>query len=229
MSVVLTLIWVVSVVTIALLVLLALVLASTFRVDGHLDGNLDDPSGRLRLRWTLLAVLLDVGERQLEVRLVRWRVARRTFAEMRADPDTAPTPRRPRSARGSRQRRAGGAVIGGLHFYLRQLRFVIARIRPDRFDLDLRVATPDPAVTGALYGATCGVVYPLLACWPHARLAVRPDFVGSVPAGRVALAMRVRLATLALVTWRVFWYQRSKAGKALTPSAGHGRRSNGTT
>ncbi|TVR93536.1 MAG: DUF2953 domain-containing protein [Trueperaceae bacterium] len=226
MSVVLTLIWVVSVLTIALLVLLALVLVSTFRVDGHLDGNLDDPSGRLRLRWTLLAVVLDVRERTLELRLVRWRLIRRTFAEMRTDPDTTPTPREPR---GPHPRRAGGAGIGGLHFYLRQLRYVIARIRLDRFDLDLRVATPDPAVTGALYGATCGVVYPLLACWPHARLAVRPDFVGSVPAGSVALALRVRLATLALVAWRVFWYQRSKAGKALTPSTGNGRRSHGTT
>ena len=229
MSVLLTLLWVLMAIAIALLVLIALALVSWLRFDGHLDGNLDDPAGWLRVRWTLLAVALDVRERRLEVRLVRWRVVRRRLGEPRlgspkpTEPDTAPAPRRPR------QRRAGGGGIGDLRFYLRQLRFAIARIRLDQLDLDLRVATPDPAVTGVLYGATCGAVYPLLAIWPSARLAVSPDFVGNVPAGRLALAVRVRLATLALVAWRVFWFERSKAGKAPKPSTGKGRRSDGTT
>ena len=229
MSVVLTLVWVLAAIAITLLVLIAVVLGSWLRLDGHLHGDLDQPSGRLRLRWTLLAVALDVRERRLEVRLVRWRVVRRRLGEerpsspKRTEPDTAPAPRRRRSRGG-----VGGGV-GDLRFYLRQLRFAIARIRLDRLDLDLRVATPDPAVTGVLYGAACGAVYPLLAIWPRATLAVSPDFVGSVPAGRVALAVRVRLATLALVAWRVFWFERSKAGKAPKLSTGKGRRSDGTT
>ena len=228
MSVLLTLLWVLAAIAVTLLVLIAVVLVSWLRFDGHLDGDLDDPSGRLRLRWTLLAVVLDVRERHLEVRLVRWRVVRRRLGEERpsrpeqTEPDAAPTPRRPRL-------RSAGGGIADLRFYLRQLRFAIARIRLDQLDLDLRVATPDPAVTGVLYGATCSLVYPLVAIWPRARLTVRPDFEGSVPAGRVALAMRVRLATLALVAWRVFWFERSKPGKAPKRSAGKGRRSDGST
>lgn len=228
MSVVLILLWVLAAIVIALLVLIALVLVSWLRFDGKLDGNLDDPAGWLRVRWTLLAVALDVRERRLEVRLVRWRVLRRRLGEERTgppkptEPDRAPAPRRPRRGR-------PGGGIADLRFYLRQLRFAIARIELDELDLDVCVATPDPAVTGVLYGATCGAVYPLLAIWPRARLAVSPDFVGSVPAGRVALAVRVRLATLALVAWRVFWFERSKAGRAPKPSTGKGRESDGTT
>ena len=228
MSVLLTLLWVLVAIAITLLVLIALALVSWLRFDGQLDGNLDDPAGWLRVRWTLLAVALDVRERRLEVRLVRWRVVQRRLGEERTgspepnEPDRAPEQRRPR------QGRPGGG-IADLRFYLRQLRFAIARIELDQLDLDLRVATPDPAVTGMLYGATCGAVYPLLAVWPSARLAVSPDFVGSVPAGRVALAVRVRLATLVLVAWRVLWFERSKAGRAPKPSTGKGRRSDGTT
>ena len=229
MSVLLTLLWVLAAIAVTLFVLIALALVSWLRLDGHLDGNLDDPSGRVRLRWTLVAVAFDVRERRLEVQLVKWRVVRRRLGEERPSsrqesaPSTASTPRR---------RRFGGAAgggVGALRFYLQQLRFAFARIRLDQLDLDLRVATPDPAVTGVLYGATCSLVYPLVAIWPRAQLAVRPDFEGSVPAGRVALAVRVRLATLALVAWRVFWFERSKAGKAPKLSTGKGRRSDGTT
>ena len=228
MGVLLTLLWVLVAVAITLLVLIALALVSWLRFDGQLDGNLDDPAGWLRVRWTLLAVTLDVRERRLEVRLVRWRVVRRRLGEERLD---SPKPTEPDSAPEQRRPRRGGPGVGiaDLRFYLRQLRFAITRIELDQLDLDLRVATPDPAVTGVLYGATCGAVYPLLAIWPSARLAVSPDFVGSVPAGRVALAVRVRLATLALIAWRVFWFERSKAGRAPKPSTGKGRRSDGTT
>jgi hypothetical protein len=190
---------------VVLVALAALVLISWLRIDARIDGA----TGQLRVRWTLVSVSLDARSRSFEVRLLGWRVVRRSIAEMIA---TGQRKRdRPRRARPKRTRRVRRPdLAGSLRFYRRQAGYLVRRVHVERFDGRLRIASPDPAMTGIVYGAACGVVMPLSARWPKASLALEPDFVGELPGGWLIVALRVRLATLARIGWNVFTFERSR-------------------
>jgi hypothetical protein len=190
---------------VVLLALAALVLISWLRIDARVDGA----TGQLRVRWTLLSVSLDARSRSFEVRLLGWRILRRSIAEMIAGGQKKRD--RPRRAKPKRPRRVRRPdLAGSLRFYRRQAGYLVRRVHVDRFDGRLRIASPDPAWTGIVYGAACGVVMPLSARWPQAALALEPDFVGDLPGGWLVVAVRVRLATLARIGWNVFTFERSQ-------------------
>jgi hypothetical protein len=196
---------VIASIVVILVSLVALVLITWLRLDARLDGA----TGLLRVRWTLISVSLDARASSFEVRLLGWRILRRSIGEMIAtgmkkkDRPRKPEPQRPR-----RVRRAD--LASSLRFYRRQAGYLLRRVHVDRCDGRLRIASPDPAMTGIVYGAACGVVMPLSACWPKASLALEPDFVGELPGGWLVVAVRVRLATLARVGWNVFTFERSQ-------------------
>ena len=96
-----------------------------------------------------------------------------------------------------RQRRSTGrpplAVLRrGLGF----LRDLLALIRVRRAELELRVGTDDPAVTGEIIGATAPLVAVANAL-PRTRLAVTPDFTTSILSARGEA--EIRFVPLALV------------------------------
>jgi hypothetical protein len=225
MSALVILAWVLAAIAIASASLTALALATWLRIDGRLDGRLDAPAGHARVRWTLLTVGFDVAARTFELRLGPWRLLRRGLEPSQRRAADVPARRRQGA---SRWRPRLGGVASSWRFYRRQLHFLLARLRFDMLRADVRVATPDPALTGVLYGAACSLVHPLAARWPRAELAVAPDFVDTVAAGHLALAVRVRIATLAIIGWRVFWYERTRAGTIPKPAAAQGGRSDGT-
>jgi len=196
---------VIASVMLVLLALVVLVLITWLRFDARIDGS----TGLLRVRWTLISVSLDARASSFEVRLLGWRILRRSIGEMIAagmkkkDRPPKPKPRRPR-----RVRRPD--LAGSLRFYRRQAGYLVRRVHVERCDGRLRIASPDPAVTGIVYGAACGVVMPLSARWPKAALALEPDFVGELPGGWLVVALRVRLATLARIAWNVARFERSR-------------------
>lgn len=190
---------------VVLVAIVALVLISWLRLDARIDGA----TGLLRVRWTLISVSLDARARSFEVRLLGWRILRRSIAEMIASGQKKRD--RPRRAKPKRPRRVRRPdLAGSLRFYRRQAGELVRRVHVDRFDGRLRIASPDPALTGIVYGAACGVVMPLTAHWPKASMALEPDFVGELPGGWLVIAVRVRLATLARIGWNVFTFERSR-------------------
>ncbi len=228
MGALLTVIWVVLGLLGAILLLAALLLVAWLRVDGRAQGDLDaerigEASAYLRVRLAPLTVVVDTAQGVLLVRLLGFRVARRPLAELggdRAGREDAGEKAKRRAAKPSRGfRLADGSAAW--RFYRRQLQYLLVRTYLDQLDADLRVATPDPALTGMLYGVSCAAIYPLRARWPRAELAVGPDFIGTAPALRLAFAVRIRIATLVLVAIRSYRFHRSRAR---VPKAADGRR-----
>ena len=76
-----------------------------------------------------------------------------------------------------------------LRFFLDILR----AIRWDKLLLDVDVATPDPALTGALYGGLCAVKGSTDYFLPHAHIKLRPDFRNQYPRGSTETAFSIRL------------------------------------
>ncbi len=256
MALVLSVLWLLVVLVALLLILLALLLVAWLRIDGRLEGRLDvarldEASGWLRLRVLFVALVVDSSERALVVRLAGLRVLRKPLAELgdgaaadepgeaaaadepgEAAQRPARIPRRRTRRGGERRRRVGRDRLvvarDAWHFYRAQLRHLLARVRLDHCEARARLATPDPALTGMLYGVACSVVHPAQARWPRAELHVEADFIDTAPSGRLLLAVRVRVATLARIAWRVFWYQRSQAAKTRKPKAADEGRAHAT-
>jgi hypothetical protein len=210
-------------VVLAVVAIVAFVLVTWLRFDARIDGA----TGLLRLRWTLLSVSLDAVAQSLEVRLLGWRVLRRSVGEMIATgKEKVERPREPKPPRKRRVRPPD--VVGTWRFYRHQAGFLVRRVHVDRFDGRLRIASPDPAVTGVVYGAACGLVMPLSARWPGAAMALEPDFVGELPGGWLVVALRVRLATLARIAWNVLRFERSRTVVVGRSAAEEGRSQHGT-
>jgi hypothetical protein len=58
---------------------------------------------------------------------------------------------------------------------------VLKSVRWDKFSLEVDLSTPDPALTGCLYGELCAVKYSTEFVFPRARIEIRPDFVRELP------------------------------------------------
>jgi hypothetical protein len=58
---------------------------------------------------------------------------------------------------------------------------VFKSIRWNKLLLEVDVSTPDPALTGFLYGELCAVKYSAEYVFPRARIGVRSDFVEELP------------------------------------------------
>ena len=75
---------------------------------------------------------------------------------------------------------------------LRFLWKVLRSIRWEKLLLELDVSTPDPALTGLLYGELCAVKYSTQYAFPQAQLDVRADFTREVPRAEAESILSIR-------------------------------------
>lgn len=79
---------------------------------------------------------------------------------------------------------------------LRFLGDILRAIRWDKLYLEAEVSTPDPALTGILYGQLCAVKYSTEHFFPRACIKVQPDFVNQVPRGSAESTFSIRPLSL---------------------------------
>lgn len=186
-------------------VLLVLVLASPLRLYGRADESGVAGGGR----WFGVGVDVDTHSDRLDVRLLRWRVLRRrlrsnastpTDAAEEADEREAETPKRR-----TRRRLSLAAWRRLLGVGLREARRAIRMVRLDRLRLAAVVASPDPALTGELYGYGCALRSAVRRRWPDARVDIGADFVETTPRGSAEMALRLRPIRLSGPAVRLGW------------------------
>jgi len=189
--------------------LIASFLAASLRVGARIEG-------KRVVAWVGVGpaeARVALPERTLAVRVLGVRVVRRPLRRSSPTVPRAGAPA-PRERPGPRAHAWGpGAALSmraRLDAYRRVVRRLVRRVHVDVCEGDLRIATPDPALTGMAYGLAEGVRAALPARH-RSRLTVEPDFVGSLPWGRASVALRVRIAVVALAAWRVFWFERGRA------------------
>ena len=206
--------------------LIATLLASVLRVGAQLRG-------RRLVAWSGLGVVearIAFPERVLTIRLAGIRVVRRTLGRSVAttSKEAAPDRREPtRSAADARPPDRVRSVLARFTLYRHVLQRLVRRVLVDACEGHLRIATPDPALTGLAYGLVEG----LRAALPpslRGRVTAEPDFLGELPGGRATLAIRVRVAVLALAAWRVFWFERGRLRREARVAAAPGRSGHAT-
>ncbi|UCH27632.1 MAG: DUF2953 domain-containing protein [Trueperaceae bacterium] len=191
-------VWIFLVVSLLLVVLLAPVLWCS--VDA------DETGGAGEVRWLFVTVGFDTRKREFRLALFSIGVLRRGFEEEKKE-EKKPKPEKKK--RPPKRRFAPIRLLAERGSILELLRYLWRRLRWERFEVDLTVATPDPALTGTLYGvasATAAMFKPS-AGWLH----ITPDFTREQPSGRFRLALGVRILVLV-----VFGFRAMLLGRRLT-------------
>jgi hypothetical protein len=92
-----------------------------------------------------------------------------------------------------------------LSVILRFLGDVLRSLRFNKLFLAADIATPDPALTGTIYGGLYPVCASVNSISPKLSLEVRPDFVNEIPRGRAEVTLNTRLINTFGATLRMFF------------------------
>jgi hypothetical protein len=177
---------------------------------------LDDRRRSVVFNWLVIGVGTNLREKTVEVDLLNRTIVRKEFGKVK-EGETERRKRRRLRRKEEPQRGKGRSrfTLADLwrdrDLFLRVtgigLRFfwdILKAIRWDGLLLNLNVSTPDPAVTGILYGELCAVKYSTEYCFPEARVQLQPDFVSHYPKGSTESAFSIRPLNLAVSFSKMF-------------------------
>jgi len=180
-------VWLVLVIVTGL-VLLVLVLASLLR----LEVTLGNAGSRIGVRWLGLGFRFDTRAKEFNLSLFSY-----SFYRKRTERPRPTTKQRVRSGVPlKRWLELRGALLA-------QLRYLLTHSRFKHLKAELIIATPDPALTGTLYGLAAGLVQPYSALLRTASLRIAPDFTSEASHGSLDTALSLRIIHLAVVAWRL--------------------------
>jgi len=209
--------------------IVALLLAATLRVRALVEGIA--VQGKVGLG--ILQATFAFPEMVVQIYVWRVRVLHRRVGEGAGRSDRgsaqerAKTDQPRREARRSRGLLAKVRAVRKVRVYTRIARHALRRVEVETCEGHLRIATPDPALTGMAYGFAEGARAVLPE--PHrSRLTVDADFIDDLPYGRASIAFRVRVAVLALAAWRVFWLERGRPRRDTRVAVAPGRSDHAT-
>ena len=175
--------------------------------------TLDDKRRALALSWLVIEAEGNLREKILTLDLLHRRIITRKFRE---DGEEAKKKEK-KSRTEADQRKKKKSKLGPLDLWVKRelvvrlmritLRFILDLLRDIRWDklsLELNLATPDPALTGALYGQLCALKYSTDGLLPNARVLVQPDFVNELPRGTAETVFSVKPVNIVISASKMF-------------------------
>ncbi len=95
-------------------------------------------------------------------------------------------------------------IIKTLKIALRSFVDMLRKTKLKRFSLSLRVATPDPALTGILYGELSSISYPLRPLLPPESFYFYPDFEADSFKANLDLSLKTRFFHALWIGFKTF-------------------------
>jgi len=83
-------------------------------------------------------------------------------------------------------------ILKTLKIALRSFVYMLKKTELERFWLNLRIATPDPALTGILYGGLSSLSYSLQPFLPLREVNLYPDFQAETPRANLEIFLKTR-------------------------------------
>jgi len=95
-------------------------------------------------------------------------------------------------------------IIKTLKIALRSSVDMLRKTKLNRFSLSLRVATPDPAFTGILYGGLSSLSYSLQPFLPGGSVYLYPDFQAETPRANLEISLKTRFFHALWIGFKTF-------------------------
>jgi len=166
--------------------------------------SFNDRKRAVALRWLVIDLEGNLKERAFRLSLFDRSVITRKFKKSEEEVKKTKE-KRPRTKGEIEEGKKKKSKLGLLDVWSRKelvlrvirvaFRFLVDILRTIRWDklrLEVDVATPDPALTGILFGQLCAVKYSANHFFPSARIEVRHDFVNQLPSGSAETVFSVR-------------------------------------
>ncbi len=188
------------------LVLCALLLPVSVRVV------LNDRRKSISLGWFFVMWRVDLVSKTSELRLFSQRIISRKM-EKKPKEKAKKIEKKKKSRKKKKGRGFDVLVLWSeknllpkvLSAVVRFLKDVLRGIRFDRFFLEADVATPDPALTGTIYGGLYPICTSINAISPRLSLELRPDFANNTPRGSAEVVLSSRPINTFKATLRMFF------------------------
>ena len=173
-----------------------LILAGLF-LPVRLHLVLNEKRKSISLGWFFMMLGADFVSKTFELRLFSQRIMSRKIRKKRKEKEEV------KKAKKAKKKGRGFEISDlwkekdllsrVLVIFFRFIRDMSTRIRLDRFFVEADIATPDPALTGVIYGGLCALSVPTNSISPDIRVKVQPDFKTEIPRGRADVAFSTRL------------------------------------
>jgi hypothetical protein len=174
-----------------------------------------DKTRALALSWLAMDVEGNLKEKVFRVDLLHQRIIARKFKK--PGKDVKKTEGEESEAKGEVDKEKKKSKLRALDLWMKKellarviriaFGFILDLLRAIRWDelsLELDVATPDPALTGILYGQLCALKHSTDYLLPNARVLLRPDFVNQLPKGSAETVFSIRPVNVVVSASKMF-------------------------
>jgi hypothetical protein len=173
----------------------------------HLVFN--EKSKSILLGWFFVMLGADLLSRTFELRLFSQKIISRKMQKKPKEKEKVKkvkkTKKKGRGFGFSDLWKERDLLVRVLVVFFRFVRDMLRGIRLNRFFLEADIATPDPALTGVIYGGLCALSVPTDLISPSIRVKVQPDFKTEIPRGRADVAFSTRLVDALGATLKMFF------------------------
>jgi hypothetical protein len=179
---------------------------------------LDDRRRSVVVSWLRVALGSNLKEKVFEFKFFDQTIVRKKFKKAAKDKTEKVRKRRLRAKEKTEEEEKRKSRFDLRYFWqerdllrrvakvaLRFLWDILKAIRWNKLFLEVDLSTPDPALTGVLYGQLCAVKHSAEYLFPNARIRVQPDFVNQSPSGSAESVFSIRPVNLIAPTSRMFF------------------------
>ena len=96
-------------------------------------------------------------------------------------------------------------IIKILKIVLSYFKNLLKRIKFDRLSLETKIATPDPALTGILYGGISGLAYSFGLSPLTQKVKIEPDFQATSAQAKIEVGLRTKSRDIFYYTTKMFF------------------------
>lgn len=165
----------------------------------HLHLILNEKRKSISLGWFFIVLGADLASKTFELRLFSQRIISRTMRKKRKEKEEAKKAKKIKKIK----KKGRGFDVSDLWkerdllsrvlcIFFRFLKDMSRRIHLDRFFVEADIATPDPALTGTIYGGLYAVCVSVNSISPNFNLKIQPDFQKEVPSGNADIAISTK-------------------------------------
>lgn len=185
---------------IVLVLLIALLLVSVIRVEARFH----EGGGVFGGGWLGFSLRYETHTGRLSASFLGLSLFKKS-REGRVEKREAKPKEKERKKRKHKRRKgiSWGRVVARGGAIKRALLYFVHRLRIERLELEATLATPDPALTGMLYGGISSIIEPLRPRLKRASIVIRPDFEAEVPIIGADIAVGIRFVHLLTAGWRI--------------------------